>query len=56
MYLEKNGVGFFLFFVGDQVVFEETEQPLEDELIFLLDDLSDCLGSQRVFVLFDHGD
>lgn len=45
----------FFFFVGDQVVLEEREEALEDEFVFLLDDLSDGLGSERVFVLFYHG-
>lgn len=56
MYLEKDGMGLFFFFVRDQVVLEEREEALEDEFVFLLDDLSDGLGRERVFVLFYHGD
>jgi hypothetical protein len=56
LYLEKDGMGLFFFFVRDQVVLEEREEALEDEFVFLLDDLSDGLGRERVFVLFYHGD
>lgn len=49
-------MGLFFFFVRDQVVLEEREEALEDEFVFLLDDLSDGLGRERVFVLFYHGD
>jgi hypothetical protein len=49
-------MSFTLFFELELVGGEQPEELLENELVLLLDDLADGLGSELKFVLLDHAD
>lgn len=43
-----------LFFVGNLLFLKDCEQFLEDETVFLFDDLSYSFGREQMLISFDH--